>query len=170
MNRNLTLYRNNKGFFIRGNGLVPYRRVMMRGRGMQEIFKGVTKAMGKIFTNPKLQASAKRIVYDTGKRIFTQKLEDKVVSTASNAINNRINKIIDGVDQGAKTELSPQEYMRAKSRVTTTLQTKGEKFVNPAIENFLRNQRKKKEAADLLRGSGMKGRRGRPKKSSRGRR
>ena len=162
MNRNLTLYRNNKGFFIRGNGLVPYRRVMMRGRGMQEIFKGVTKAMGKIFTNPKLQASAKRIVYDTGKRIFTQKLEDKVVSTASNAINNRINKIIDGVDQGAKTELSPQEFMRAKKRVTATLETKGEKGVESVVEKYLRERREMK----AQRGFGMPAPRrpGRPRK------
>ena len=166
MNRNLTLYRSSKPVFVRGSGLIPYRRVMMRGRGMQEIFKGVTKSMGKIFTNPKLQASAKRIVYDTGKRIFTQKLEDKVVSTASNAINNRINKIIDGVDQGAKTELSPQEFMRAKKRVTATLETKGEKKVESAMEQYLRERR----GSLYMRGSGMRRGPGRPKKSLRGRR
>ena len=159
MYKNKTMFRAKKPVFVKGSGLIPYRRVI-RGEGVGEVFQKIVKSMGKVLSNPRLRESAKRIVTKTGKRIFTDALEKKVVDTTSDFVNNKINKIIDGVNEGPSTELTPQETLRAKTRIANTIQTKGENAVSPALEGYLSKLRKQKQQQQ---GSGMK-KRGRPRK------
>ena len=151
MYKNKTMFRAKKPVFVKGSGLIPYRRVI-RGEGVGEVFQKIVKSMGKVLSNPRLRESAKRI--------FTDALEKKVVDTTSDFVNNKINKIIDGVNEGPSTELTPQETLRAKTRIANTIQTKGENAVSPALEGYLSKLRKQKQQQQ---GSGMK-KRGRPRK------
>ncbi len=160
MNKNKTMFRAKKQVFVKGGGLIPYKRVI-RGQGISDVFQKIVKSMGRVLGNPKLRESAKRIATKTGKRIFTDKLENKVVETTSDFVNNKINKIIDGVNEGPKTELTPQETLRAKNRITKTIQSKGESALDDDLPDYLKRIRARQRQAQ--RGSGMK-KRGRPRK------
>lgn len=165
MYKNKSMYRARKPVFVRGSGLIPYRRVI-RGEGVGEVFQKIVKTMGRVLGNPKLRESAKRIAMKTGKKIFTDKLETKIVDTTSDFVNNKINNIIDGVNKGStgveSTELTPQETLRAKVRIAKTIETKGEPGVSPALAAYFKRMREQNSAQ--ISGSGMKKKRGRPRK------
>jgi hypothetical protein len=159
MYKNRTMFRGAKPVFIKGSGLIPYRRVI-RGEGINDVFQSIVKGIGRVLSNQKLRQSAKRIVVSTGEKIFTKALEDKVVNTASDVVNRKINKIIDGVNEGPSTEITPQETLRAKNRIAQTIATKGEPAVENSLQEYLAKLRKKNKE---LTGSGMK-KKGRPRK------
>ena len=157
MYKNRSMFRGAKPVFIKGSGLIPYRRVV-RGEGINEVFQSVVKGISRVLSNPKLRSSAKRIVVSTGEKIFTKALEDKVVNTASDVVNRKINKIIDGVNEGPSTEITPQETLRAKNRIAQTIVNKGEPAVENTLEAYLAKLSKKQK------GSGLK-KKGRPRKN-----
>jgi hypothetical protein len=161
MYKNRTMFRRVKPVFIKGSGLIPYRRVV-RGEGINDVFQSIVKGIGRVLSNQKLRDSAKRIAVSTGKKIFTKALEDKVVNTTSDVINRKINKIIDGVNEGPSTEITPQETLRAKNRIAQTIATKGEPAVENSLQEYLAKIRKKNKE---LSGSGMKKKKGRPRKN-----
>jgi len=160
MYKNKTMFRSKKPVFVKGSGLIPYRRVI-RGEGVSDVFQSVVKGIGRVLSNQKLRDSAKRIAVSTGKKIFTKALEDKVVDTASGIVNKKINKILDGKSEGDATELTPQETLRAKNRIQNTIVSKGESAVQGDLEKYLARARRKKQR---LEGSGMK-KKGRPRKN-----
>ena len=160
MYKNKTMFRSKKPVFVKGSGLIPYRRVI-RGEGVSDVFQSVVKGIGRVLSNQKLRESAKRIAVSTGKKIFTKALEDKVVDTASGIVNKKINKILDGKSEGEATELTPQETLRAKNRIQNTIVSKGESAVQGDLEKYLAKARRKKQR---LEGSGMK-KKGRPRKN-----
>jgi len=160
MYKNKTMFRSKKPVFVKGSGLIPYRRVV-RGEGVSDVFQSVVKGIGRVLSNQKLRESAKRIAVSTGKKIFTKALEDKVVDTASGIVNKKINKILDGKSEGEATELTPQETLRAKNRIQNTIVSKGESAVQGDLEKYLAKARRKKQR---LEGSGMK-KKGRPRKN-----
>ena len=160
MYKNRSMFRGAKPVFIKGSGLIPYRRVV-RGEGIGDVFQSIVKGIGRVLSNQKLRDSAKRIVVSTGKKIFTKALEDKVVDTASGIVNKKINKILDGKSEGDATELTPQETLRAKQRIQNTIVSKGESAVQGDLEQYLARARRKKKQ---LSGSGMK-KKGRPRKN-----
>ena len=162
MYKNKTMFRSKKPVFVRGSGLIPYKRVI-RGDGVGEVFQKIVKSMGRVLGNPKLRESAKRIATKTGKKIFTDTLENKIVDTTSDFVNTKINKIIDGVNEGPSTELTPQEVLRAKARITKTIVNKGEDSLDTELPLYLQRLRAKQRRNKAQSGSGIK-KRGRPRK------
>lgn len=169
MYANKSMYRATRPIYIKGGGLIPYKQVM-RGEGVGSIFQSLSTAMGRVFSNPRLRATAKRVATSTASKIFNKTLEDRVSKFASDKVNQKIDTILGGKDEGKSSELSPQEQQRAKARIIDTIQKEGsEKNVQSNLQKTLREAREAQNRQIRLNqlgfGYSMPKRRGRPRKS-----
>lgn len=165
MYANKSLYRATRPIYIKGSGLIPYKQVM-RGEGVGSIFQSLSTAMGRVFSNPRLRATTKRLATSTASKIFNKALEDRVTQYASDKVNAKIDTILGGKDEGRSSELTPQEQHRAKARIIDTIRsTRSEKNLESNLQSTLEKARLRQKLFEQ-RGYGysMPKRRGRPRK------